>query len=60
MNMSQTCHDLALLNVIQHMKDEYKDVTLSNEQLYTLYQKYYNPEDFKEIVGYGTAENLSF
>lgn len=55
---SKICNDLALLNVIQHMNNDYKDVTLSKGQLYTLYQKFYHPEEFEEIIGYGTAEEL--
>ncbi len=57
-NNSKICHDLAMLEVIQRLNNEYKGVTLSKGQIYALYQKFYKPEDFEEIVGLALAEEL--
>jgi len=37
---------------------DYKDVKLSDGQLYTLYQQCYNIADFEEIINTGSAEDL--
>ena len=55
---TKICHDLAMLEVIQRLNNEYKGVTLSKGQIYALYQKFYKPEDFEEIVGLALAEEL--
>lgn len=55
---TKICQDLAMLEVVQRLNNEYKGVTLSRGQIYALYQKFYKPEDFEEIVGLALTEEL--
>lgn len=49
-NNFEITHDLALLNVLQHMCNDYKGRILNAGQLYTLYQRYYDPAAFDDVV----------
>lgn len=57
-NMNRIVHDLAFGKFINHLFVDYKDMKLSDGQLYTLYQKCCNTCDLEEMIGAGASEPL--
>lgn len=51
------CEDLALLKVLKIMC-QYDLDSLSNAQIYGIYQDNYNPAEFEYYVNNGVRENL--
>ncbi|MCI8800185.1 MAG: hypothetical protein HFH88_10290 [Lachnospiraceae bacterium] len=51
-------HELAYGKFLHHLIVDYKDVKLSDGQLYALYQQCCNLDDFVEIINTGSAEYL--
>lgn len=51
-------HELAYGKFLNRLIVDYKDVKLSDSQLYSLYQQCCNIADFVEIINTGSAESL--
>ncbi|MDE6661985.1 MAG: hypothetical protein K2K46_01455 [Lachnospiraceae bacterium] len=56
--LNQIAHDLAFGKFLHRLFLDYKDVNLSDGQLYTLYQECYNFADLEEMINNGSAERL--
>ncbi len=51
-------HELAYGKFLHHLIVDYKDIKLSDGQLYKLYQQCHNLDDIMEIINTGAAEDL--
>lgn len=50
-------HELAMLEAINRLISEYKNIRLTKEQIYSLYQEC-APENYIDIIGNGVKEEL--
>ena len=57
-NIYRIAQELAFGKFLNCLIVDYKDTKLSDGQLYRLYQQCHNLDDFVEIIGMGTAEDL--
>lgn len=57
LNPDCAAHEMAFGKFLKRLLTEYKDVRLSDGQIYALYQEC-SEEPFKEIIMTGAAENL--
>lgn len=56
--INQIAHELAYGKFLNCLITKYKDIELSDGQLYALYQQCFNIDDFEEIIKSGAAEEL--
>lgn len=57
-NIERMAHELAFGKFLNCLITDYKDVKLSSGQIYTLYQKCCDVEEFVEIINTGASEEL--
>lgn len=54
----QIAHELAYGKFLNRLITDYKDIRLSDGQIYSLYQQCFNIDDFEEIIKCGATEKL--
>ena len=56
--VERTAHELAYGKFLNRLIVDYKDIKLSDGQLYKLYQQCHTIADLEEIINTGSAEEL--
>ena len=57
-DIDRVARELSFGKFLNRLIVDYKDIKLSDGQLYTLYQDCANEDEFKRIINEGVAENL--
>lgn len=57
-DIDRVARELSFGKFLNRLIVDYKDIKLSDGQLYTLYQDCVNEDEFKRIINGGAAENL--